>query len=392
MPFRAKASGCIGRPAFQPELTYAGKPLAGRFIQLYAVVHNRASLANVSRGIAEFLSVYSGPVGVQSITGLARQLPAGCRVGTDAAAPIGFCYATPDLVRPPALAHAVRILGFACEADRIPDRWVDTCADFDLIVVPSRYCERVLRASGVENAILVAHHGIGRAFRPRPRPLRGAGPFVFYSVVNTRMPDRKGLSPLLEAFAEEFSAEKVTLHLRGLDHDVLRAALASAGLDGDRRIRLLDADADEEDYAAHFARVDCTVQPSRAEGFGLVPLQSIASGTPVITPQGTGLAEYVTARNAIVLPVGPLDEPRDPFYTAGRQPTILVDDVRRCLRLAFENPGAERARALAASSGLRREFSWARVTRPLGKLLLQLGNLPDATDRAKLLEPLTRRR
>ena len=67
-----------------------------------------------------------------------------------------------------------------------------------------------------------------------------------------------------------------------------------------------------------FSRMNCTVHPSRGEGFGLVPLQSLACETPVIAPAVTGMTEYLTPDRAICLPPGP---PTPAHHPSGRAPT-----------------------------------------------------------------------
>ncbi|WP_370640203.1 glycosyltransferase family 4 protein [Aurantimonas sp. HBX-1] len=80
----------------------------------------------------------------------------------------------------------------------------------------------------------------------------------------------------------------------------LRAAIETAGLS--ERIRFLG---EVEDVVPWFRRFDLYVAPPRNEGFGLTPLEAMASGTPVVASDAGAFAEMivegVTGR---VVPVG----------------------------------------------------------------------------------------
>jgi D-inositol-3-phosphate glycosyltransferase len=78
----------------------------------------------------------------------------------------------------------------------------------------------------------------------------------------------------------------------------LRALVAELGLDGD--VRFLGA-LDRDDIASLLARADMTLIPSHSETFGLVALESAASGTPVVAALSTGLVESVSPGESGVL-------------------------------------------------------------------------------------------
>jgi glycosyltransferase involved in cell wall biosynthesis len=58
--------------------------------------------------------------------------------------------------------------------------------------------------------------------------------------------------------------------------------------------RLLDLeDVPDEELAAYYSCADVFLMPSRCEGFGLPPLESMAAGTPVVSSGGGSLAEIL---------------------------------------------------------------------------------------------------
>lgn len=69
------------------------------------------------------------------------------------------------------------------------------------------------------------------------------------------------------------------------------------------RIRFLGEVSDMKLWYRHFSLF---VAPSRNEGFGLTPLEAMASGTPVVTSDAGAYAEMVTPETGIVTPAGDL--------------------------------------------------------------------------------------
>jgi glycosyltransferase involved in cell wall biosynthesis len=65
----------------------------------------------------------------------------------------------------------------------------------------------------------------------------------------------------------------------------------------DRQVMLSTQKVPPEDLAAMYNMVDCTINISDAEGFGLATLESLSCGTPIIATMTGGLQEQVTDGN-----------------------------------------------------------------------------------------------
>ena len=86
------------------------------------------------------------------------------------------------------------------------------------------------------------------------------------------------------------------------------------------------------------------VFPSLYEGFGLPPLEAMASGTPVITSNVSSLPEVVGDAALLVDPL---------------QPEAIADAMRRVLT----DDGAARRPAAARPRARAQQFSWERSVR-----------------------------
>jgi glycosyltransferase involved in cell wall biosynthesis len=93
-----------------------------------------------------------------------------------------------------------------------------------------------------------------------------------------------------------------------------------------------------------FAASDAAVCPSRYESFGLAPLESLASGVPVIVPGGTYWGEKVRSEGG-----GLVYGPEDPAGLAGAMLSLLSDPPLRA-RMSLSGP------EIAAP------FTWERCT------------------------------
>jgi glycosyltransferase involved in cell wall biosynthesis len=110
----------------------------------------------------------------------------------------------------------------------------------------------------------------------------------------------------------------------------------------------------QADLPALYSGADCFVFPSLHEGFGLVPLESLACGVPVIASR-VGMLEHMLGDVAIFL-----DDPLDDVELAGRLARLLGGpDERERLRLKglALAPSFSRSRAATETLALYRQLA-----------------------------------
>lgn len=116
-------------------------------------------------------------------------------------------------------------------------------------------------------------------------------------------------------------------------------------------------------WVYHAASVVC--QPSRAEGFGLVGLEALCTGTPVVATAGTGHLQWCTVGKSylpgfVPIGVGPLRAVG--YDPGGMAPTVGVEETICALDVAFDGLEGLRAAAIANSHALRQHWSWASAS------------------------------
>ena len=128
-------------------------------------------------------------------------------------------------------------------------------------------------------------------------------PFTFINVAGMNKTRRKGHLDLVQAFAYEFSEEdNVRLYFvgGGAGFDDIQAYVNHQKLES--RIQLLGA-LPREEVVERIAESDVFVLASHYEPFGVVVIESLALGKPVVATRCGGPDEIVTPANGLLVPI-----------------------------------------------------------------------------------------
>jgi len=194
--------------------------------------------------------------------------------------------------------------------------------DASRIIVQTHEEERLLRSLGLT---LPAVEIVPPGYRPLPPPAPGSpsfsdryhipGPFVLFV---GRLASNKGLLDLAEAFAAvsttDRSARLVVVGEDGGQRTALESRAKALGIA--ERVHLIGHVEDDSSLSAAYREARLTVLPSEYEAFGLVLLESLAAGTPVVASRVGGIPEFVEDGKAGLL-VPP------------KSPAALADAIRR---------------------------------------------------------------
>lgn len=249
-----------------------------------------------------------------------------------------------------------------CDTDQTPNHWPAAMNEVcDIVLTPSKWCASVFKSMGVEKPIHVVRHGIdpdvfhpaeGQTYRPgsagRPRVLR------FFCSSETG--NRKGLHETIAAFrsVHDKMPGKVQLVVRGTGNAVRQACADVPGVVLERGDPVRPAA-----MAQMLRETDLLLVPSRAEGFGLQALESVAVGTPVVATDCTGMSEWAhTFEGVRWVETGDM-APCLPGY--GRAPALDPGHLADVIENAVRDLPALRGAAFSASPTVRRKWSWEKV-------------------------------
>jgi glycosyltransferase involved in cell wall biosynthesis len=168
------------------------------------------------------------------------------------------------------------------------------------IVVASSYTKQTLTQQGVlASKIAVNPYGVDTLqFSPAPKPRKNQ-PLRFLYLGNVTA--LKGIPLLLEAWRSP-SMQNCELWLVGLVSDHERSLIPSL-----RGLKVLGKCL-RKDLPELIKQCDVLVFPSYSDGFGLVLLEALASGLPIITTEATGGPDLIqNGVEGLIIPSGDRD-------------------------------------------------------------------------------------
>lgn len=342
----------------------------GAQLQFYAPLRSHVSMSNVALEIFKQLNTAIGEINILNYFGDWFDSSLKAYNGLDPAAKVGLFLGVPD--QPPDLFfdHPFKIGVFVCETDRVADKWVKVCNKIDLLIVPSYWCRQAFRNSGTQTPILVVPHGIEPEYHSYKEKVREKK-FIFYNTFHaSSYCSRKSLEELVRCFLIAFDGRTdVILRLRTDMSLPLMHCLEKYEFSPLIEIDEMKAHLTTQEYAKIFSEVHCTVHPSKGEGFGLVPFQSIACETPVIAPHTTGMADYLNNENSICLNTSGRTAGEGVGNATGTYFTIDEDHLVDRLRYVESNWEIEYEKVKLASKKFHKAYQWPVVLNEFTELV-----------------------
>lgn len=197
-----------------------------------------------------------------------------------------------------------------------------------LVLATSRYCsERIQADYGLSaERLAIVPEGIDlQIWSPIDDPVALAeldarrDPCTVLCVA--RQYPRKRVADLISAFPQvlaQFAEAQLVVIGDGPEHLALQQQVADLGIG--ESVQLLGALASDQEVRAWYRRATIFCLPSIQEGFGIVFLEAMASGLPVVSTTATAIPEVVPHGQA-----GLLVPPRDPAALATALLTLLAD-------------------------------------------------------------------
>lgn len=217
------------------------------------------------------------------------------------------------------------------ESTKIPDDWGDYLRAADEVWVPSRWNHEVFAAAGIKTTVVpLGYDDAAYKFieRSTAESTRRDFTFLHYNAFNIR----KGFMEVWKAFTSEFSkVEPVKLILKTTQN---QSPLPITKQEYPN-IEIIYGKVDESDMRNIMARSDCFVFPSRGEGFGMTPLEAMATGLPAIIPNAHGLTEYFNSEYMIEVAIKekcPAIYSRYKNMDVGEMYVSDTDDLRKKMR------------------------------------------------------------
>lgn len=180
----------------------------------------------------------------------------------------------------------------------------DALRGADAVLSVSRALARSLEPYAASRTIEVVPNTVDtEIFRPPDAQVAGDGTYTVAAVAGLR--PHKAIGCLIAAFAEAFGDDPRTRLLIAGDGPERRALGAQAALTAARRrVRLLGALHSREQVRELLWQADVLVVPSLVETFGVVLVEAMSTGLPVVATASGGPDEIVTRETGLLVPPG----------------------------------------------------------------------------------------
>lgn len=271
-----------------------------------------------------------------------------------------------------------RVIYTMFESDKIPDEWAPYLNEADMLIVPSRWCADVFKRAGFEAKVVpLGYDDTAYFYRPRinKRKNRQTFNFLHYNAFNIR----KGFPEVFKAFTQEFKRdEPVRLILKTTQRES-QIPSPFRGLEANYpNIKIIAGHIPSDDMQRLLTESDCFVFPSRGEGFGMTPLEAMATGMPAIVPNAHGISEYFNPEYMYEVKV----EAKCPaLYTrykgidVGKMVICSVEDLRRQMRWVYEHQDECIAKGQKASE-YARNWTLRKTAAMLKDIVAELQSRP----------------
>lgn len=279
---------------------------------------------------------------------------------------IGLLYHSPHSIT--RLDTKYKIVYTMFESDKIPEDWIDYLHAADLVIVPSKWCQKIFKESGVDSIVVPLGYN-DKIFKYKERPQRDVFTFLHYDAFNTR----KGHFEVVEAFDNEFGKnEKVRLLLK-TTREMVSVPLNKSAYPN---IDVIYGKVTEQELADICYQADAFVFPSRGEGFGCTPLEAMATGITAIVPDAHGISEYFDPRYMYKVKA---DEKCQAIYRrltdVGNMVKCDINDLQQKMRYLFEHQAAAKRKGKAAAKYVQK-YTYTKTGQELRKVIDDIKSRP----------------
>jgi len=341
-------------------------------VRLYGISRHNGSFGRVTAGLKEGLEELGLLAGFVPVDDIDEN-----ESYPGAMAPLALYAGPPSMVAAMA-SHGVHESAYAILAPNsewLPKKLIASMAEYCTVVAPSHWGAGVVqRHTGTPVPPLL--HGVSRKFQPR-KLLSAAGLYRHggFRVLHLSSTDRqrKGTAELISGWQRACRAgalgDAPELHL------IVDAPVGTfPETTGDTTIRFpwRSLNAPPEQMAAVYQQYNLLCQPSRAEGFGLCPLEARASGVPVCATLCTGHGSHMNNGDMGVVAIahGPPESIDDATHPDSVAPSVHPEEIGAALAECYQRWPALARQAERAAPGVGARWSWAKQT---GEWLRKVG-------------------
>lgn len=265
------------------------------------------------------------------------------------------------------------------ESTELAEGWLEDMNAVDEIWTPSPVMADVFRECGVTVPVSVYEHGVSEDWTAKHRKVTGPLKFLHHG----EPAPRKGAQMTLEAFREAFGdSNDVQLIIKSHGAHTVRTFegrfYPGNGYSGDgmidrfKNVKAISRMMETDELIAFYQSCHVLVYPSWGEGFGLIPLQGLATGMPVICTEAW--APYKRFLLPELRLASTLSDSPWPEMHPGKMWEPSFEDLVEKFKYAANNYETLASQAYRLSFPVHKQYDWTTLTeKAFSKIVKRFG-------------------
>lgn len=266
-------------------------------------------------------------------------------------------------------------IGFSYwETDTLPSSWVPRLNECDEIWTTSSWAREVFQDNTGHSNVHSFKLGVeSDIFQPSLDRGSDKG-FIFTHVGSPS--SRKNTQMAVDAFVKTFGNNtdyRLIVKSLGPPDARLRVGDTNLGAIAQHpRIDVIDYEITEYELADLYRQTDCLIYPTMGEGWGMIPFNAIACGTPTICTNATACTEY--AEMSVPLDYTWSSEGTTGIYSGGKWAYPDFDDLCDKMRYVVDNYSQVKQKTMNSAKIIHKDYSWDKVILDYKERLCQILN------------------
>ena len=264
-------------------------------------------------------------------------------------------------------------IGFSYwETDTLPPNWRSRILECDEVWTTSSWAKQVFEENTGHHNVQAFDLGVqSEIFHPSSEPSSNKV-FTFTHVGSPSL--RKNTQMAVDAFVKTFGNNKdFKLIIKSIGPPDARYRVGGMNLGAisqHPRIEVIDYEISEHELAELYRSTDCLIYPTMGEGWGMIPFNAIACGTPTICTNATACTEY--AEMSVPLNFTWSSQGTSGIYAGGRWAYPDFDDLCDKMRYVVNNYDQVKQKTMESAKIIHKEYSWDNVVSKYEERLCQI--------------------